>query len=65
MDIQLEIEYCHRREAEERVAASLASEITAHDAHFQLAERYADRIFSLVEMEEDAPRPPRRGSARR
>ncbi len=45
-----EIEYFLRREREERAAASSASCLAVHDAHFVMAERYADRASALSEQ---------------
>jgi len=48
-----EIEFCLRREREERAAATSASCLAVHDAHFVMAERYADRASSLFERNHD------------
>ena len=44
-----DVEYCLRREAEERVAVASAVDPAIRDAHFGMAERYADRAWSLIE----------------
>lgn len=49
-ETDIEIEFCLRREREERAAASSASCLAVHDAHFVMAERYADRASSLFEQ---------------
>ena len=41
--------YVHRREAEERTAASAATDPAIRDAHSAMAERYADRAWSIKE----------------
>ena len=46
---QTEIDYCRSRETEERAAADRASDPAIRDAHFMLAERYADRAWSIAE----------------
>lgn len=46
---ETELEFCARREAEERVAANAAACGAVHDAHFRMAERYADRAWSIGE----------------
>lgn len=53
MTILNEIEYCRRREATERGRARTAACAAAHDAHFMMAERYADKIYSLPEQTRD------------
>ncbi|WP_454884933.1 hypothetical protein [Sphingomonas oryzagri] len=57
VSINEEIEHCARREAEERRLAAAAKDITARDAHLGLAERYADRAWSLSERGDSAPVP--------
>ena len=47
--LQAEILFCRRRECEERAAVERAQDSCARDAHFALAERYADRAWSLTE----------------
>lgn len=54
MHVDDEMDYCARREAEERAAAAAASCVSVHDAHFVMAERYADRASSLFESKFDA-----------
>jgi hypothetical protein len=44
-----EVEYCRMREREERSAAAKAHDPAARDAHVMLAERYADRVWSIEE----------------
>lgn len=44
-----EIAYCLQREARERAAADQAADAAIRDAHFMMAERYADRAWSLAE----------------
>lgn len=41
--------YALRREAQERTAANLAKDPAVRDAHLAMAERYADRAWSLRE----------------
>ena len=53
MKIEVDMEYYRRREREERVAATASPCEAVHDAHFVLAERYADRIYSLGEQMHD------------
>lgn len=53
---QHEIDYCTRREQEERAAAAVAAHQAAFDAHFVMAERYADRAWSLTQNERDNDR---------
>ena len=53
MDFEDEIEFCAERERVERAAAERASSVAAHDAHFVMAERYADRASSLTEQRYD------------
>ena len=48
---ETEIVRCARREAEERAAADGAITDAARDAHFSMAERYADRVWSLREAQ--------------
>lgn len=50
MDLEDEIEFRAERERIERAAAELASSPAVHDAHFVMAERYADRASSLTEQ---------------
>lgn len=45
---QDEIDYCSRREREERLSA-LTCVPMACDAHLAMAERYADRAWGLTE----------------
>jgi hypothetical protein len=49
MGIDTEVDFCLRREREERAAAAGATCLAVHDAHFVMAERYADRASSLIE----------------
>ena len=49
MNVEQEIEYLRARERHERAAASSATDAAAHDAHFTMAERYADRAAILAE----------------
>ena len=51
-----EIEYCRAREREEREAAQSSNNTAIHDAHFVMAERYADRVYSLLERADRALR---------
>ena len=44
-----EIAYLVARETSERAAAAAATTLAAHDAHFMMAERYADRAWSISE----------------
>lgn len=44
-----EIDHCLQREREERQAADTAHDPTDRDTHFMLAERFADRAWSLNE----------------
>ncbi len=53
MGIENEFEFCLRREREERAAAAAASSVAVHDAHFIMAERYADRASSIFEQQFD------------
>ena len=62
MTRQESIDHYRAREAEERRASRAAASAAAREAHFQLAERYADRAWSLEE--EDAEQPLRSGSRR-
>lgn len=50
MGFENEVDFCLRREREEHAAASAASCNAVHDAHFVMAERYADRASSLSEQ---------------
>ena len=52
----LELDYCRQREAEEREAGAGSGCARARDVHLQLADRYADRAWSLEEAN-DAPYP--------
>ena len=52
---EIEIRHSLRRECEERAAAAVASDVTARDAHFVMAERYADRAHSLCESAPHLP----------
>jgi len=56
MNIATEIEYCREREQAERAAADAAADRAAHDAHFRLAERYADKVWSLSEQADELAR---------
>lgn len=49
MNVEQEIAYLRARERHERVAASSATDPAVHDAHFMMAERYADRAAILAE----------------
>ncbi len=49
MQVETEAEFCARREAEERAAALAATDQNAWDAHFVMAERYADRASAEEE----------------
>lgn len=51
-----EIEHCRRREREEREAADRSQDISARDAHLALAERYAEKAWSLAEAGNRAAR---------
>lgn len=45
-----EVDYYRHREQQERAAASNAADQTTRDIHFMMAERYADRAWSLAEL---------------
>lgn len=47
---ETDLEYCVRREKEERAAAIAAPDLTSRDHHFMAAERFADRAWSLREQ---------------
>ena len=51
-DQTTDIAYARLREAEERAAASAATNPAIRDAHFTMAERYADQAWSLEEGSE-------------
>jgi hypothetical protein len=51
---QSDLEYFRAREAEERQAEAASDCVYAREAHFEMAERYADRAWSLEEAN-DAP----------
>jgi hypothetical protein len=53
MTPETEIAHCRRRETEERLAAARALTDAAREAHFVMAERYADRVWSLSEAQAD------------
>jgi hypothetical protein len=44
-----EISYYLKRAREERAAARAAAEVCSREAHFMLAERFADRAHELAE----------------
>lgn len=46
---EVDLKYFSQRELEERIAAASATEPGVHDAHFSLAERYADLLWGLGE----------------
>jgi hypothetical protein len=46
-----EIDFCQRREAEERAAAEASTHARVRDIHQMMAERYADRAWSLEESQ--------------
>jgi hypothetical protein len=46
---ETELEHCKAREAEERVASAASSDAGARDCHLVMAERYADRAWSISE----------------
>lgn len=47
---QVEYDHCLQREREERAAARAASDIAIIGVHTAMAERYADRAWSLSEQ---------------
>ena len=51
------LDYCRRREDEEREAAASTKCPQAQDVHFQMAERYADLAWSIEESTDAAYRP--------
>jgi len=53
MSDEMERDYFARREAQEREAAVLAADSAVRDAHFVMAERYADRASMLEEQHFD------------
>lgn len=56
-----EVDYYLRREQQERAAAIRAADPATRDVHFVMAERYADRAWSLAELQQhEATEQPRR-----
>ncbi len=51
MTRQQSIDHFRAREAEERSASAEASSVAAREAHFHMAERYADSAWSLEEKD--------------
>jgi hypothetical protein len=47
MNLLYELDFCLKREAEERAASRMSSDPASRDAHLVLAEHYADRVWSL------------------
>ena len=50
-----DVDYWLKREAEERAAERRASNVFAREAHFRMAERYADLAWSLAETLDGPP----------
>lgn len=53
MSLQQEIDKCHEAERRERGLASTAADLENHDRHFMSAERFADRAWSLQQLQLD------------